>query len=124
MALAIALATGTLFAAGVYLMLRRNLVKVVLGLSLVSNAVNLIVFTAAGLVPGVPPLIAQGQTVLVGTTADPLPQALVLTSIVITFGVQAFALVLVYVVHDRLGTDDPDQLTVGEAMRAFEGGWI
>jgi multisubunit Na+/H+ antiporter MnhC subunit len=103
-------ATGVLFATGTYLLLRRNLVKMVIGLGLLSNGANLVIFTAGGTDSGIPPLIAKGATVLSSQAADPLPQALVLTSIVITFAVQAFALALVYRTYRATGTEDPTTL--------------
>lgn len=122
--LAIALAVGSLYAAGIYLLLRNHLVKIVLGLSLLSNGVNLLILTAAGLVPGQPPLIDADATRLAETAADPLPQALVLTAIVITFALQAFALVLVHRVQQRFDTTDPSQLTLDDALAAFKEGWV
>jgi multicomponent Na+:H+ antiporter subunit C len=104
----LALATGILFGSGLYLMLRRSLIKMVLGLGLLSNAANLLIFTAAGLQRGVTPIIPFGSHDLPEGAADPLPQALILTAIVITFGVQAFALVLIYRAYQATGTEDPD----------------
>jgi hypothetical protein len=69
------------------MMLRRSIVKLMIGLMLLSNAANLLIFTAAGLTRGVPPLVPEGLTRPDGLSADPLPQALVLTAIVISFGV-------------------------------------
>lgn len=111
MGLLLSLATGVVFATGTYLLLRRNLVKMVIGLGLLSNGANLVLFTAAGLSPGIPPLIPQGATALPDGAADPLPQALVLTAIVITFAVQAFTLALVYRTYQATGTEDPTALS-------------
>ena len=108
----LAVAVGVLFATGTYMMLRRSLVKVVLGLGLISNAANLLIFTAGGLRAGIPPIIGHHDKTLDAAAADPLPQALILTAIVITFGVQAFALVLVYKVFQAVGSDDPDDMTL------------
>ena len=108
----LAIAAGVLFGSGLYLMLRRSLIKVILGLGLVSNAANLIIFTAAGLRRGIPPIIPADADVLPAGAADPLPQALILTAIVITFGVQAFALVLVYRTYRATGSDDPDDMVL------------
>lgn len=101
---------GALFAAGMYMLLRRSLVKIIIGLLLLSHAANLLIFTAAGLTSGKPPIIAAGEKVLTAPYADPLPQALVLTAIVIGFGVISFALVLVHKVSTELETDDVDDL--------------
>ena len=89
-----AIVVGGLFGAGVYLLLSRSPVRLIIGLVLLSNAINLLIFVAAGLIRGKPPLIAPGTLRAVEITADPLPQALILTAIVISFGVLAFALVL------------------------------
>lgn len=106
----LAFAIGILYAVCIYLMLRRSLVKLLLGLALLTNAVNLLIFTAAGLTRGRPPLIAPGAFSLENPAADPLPQALILTAIVIGFSLIAFALVLANRVYTALGTDDPDQM--------------
>jgi multicomponent Na+:H+ antiporter subunit C len=104
----LAFVVGGLFAAGVYMMLRRSIVKLVIGLSLISNAANLLIFTASRLVRARPPLIAEGETQPLQPFADPLPQALILTAIVISFSVLAFTLVLVHRAYQVTGTDDVD----------------
>jgi multicomponent Na+:H+ antiporter subunit C len=101
---------GVLFAAGFYLMLRRSLMKLLLGLAVISNAVNLLIFTAAGLTPGRPAFVEIGDSAPVEPFADPLPQAFILTAIVISFGVLSFAVALVMRVYATLGTDDSDNL--------------
>jgi len=101
---------GGLYAAGIYLLLRRSLVSVILGLSVLGNAANLLIFTAGGLTRGVPPVIAPEATGMSGPFADPLPQALILTAIVIGFGVLAFTAVLVHRVHQNIDTDDLDAM--------------
>ena len=90
----IAVLVGVLFGAGIFLLLSRTPVKLIIGLVFLSNAINLLIFDAAGLERGIPPIIASGAEKLTGSYADPLPQALILTAIVISFGVLAFALVL------------------------------
>ncbi len=107
----LAATVGALFATGTYMLLRRSLTKVILGLGLISNGANLLIFTAAGLTPGLPPIIGHHDKTLSAAAADPLPQALILTAIVITFGVQAFALVLVYRAYQAVGSDDSDDIT-------------
>ncbi len=101
---------GGLYAAGLYMMMRRSIVKLIIGLALLSHAANLLIFTVGGLTRGRPPLIAAGETSLAAPFADPIPQALVLTAIVISFGVLAFALALVHCTHQTVGTDDLDNL--------------
>lgn len=110
MATLMAYVIGVLFAAGVYMMLRRSIVKLVIGLIILSNAANLLIFTVAGLTRGAPPLILDGISAAEGGMADPLPQALVLTAIVIAFGVLAFAVVLIHRAYEVVGTDDLDQM--------------
>ena len=110
MELLLALAAGVLYAAGIYLMLRRRLAQLIIGLGLLSNGTNLLIFTAGGLTRGQPPVVPAGAEALVPPYADPVPQALVLTAIVIGFGLLAFLLVLAHRVHATVGTDDIDEL--------------
>ncbi len=98
-----AVTVAVLAACGTYLVLRARPFAVVLGLSLLSYAVNLFLFFSGRLVTGAPPL--AGGT---GPTADPLPQALVLTAIVIGFGMTAFAVILALRARGELGNDHVD----------------
>ena len=86
----IAIAIGTLTATGLYLILRQRTFPLILGLSLISYAVNLFLFASGRLAPGLPPIIDKAAT---GYT-DPLPQALVLTAIVISFGMTAVIVIM------------------------------
>jgi multicomponent Na+:H+ antiporter subunit C len=106
----LALAAGVLYAAGIYLMLRRRLAQLIIGLGLLSNGTNVLIFTAGGLTRARPPVIPEGAETLAEPYADPVPQALVLTAIVIGFGLLAFSLVLAHRVHDTAGTDDVDDV--------------
>ncbi len=106
----LAILIGGLYAAGFYMMLRRSIIKLIIGLILLSNAANLLIFTISGITRGAPPLIWEGQETITGEFADPVPQALILTAIVIGFGVQAFSIVLIKKVFQRTGTDDLDDL--------------
>lgn len=108
MPLTLALVVGGLFAAGFYMILRRSLVKFLIGLALLSHAANVLVFGAAGLSRAPAPVVPAGELAPPGPTADPLPQALVLTAIVIGFGVLAFAVALMHRVHGESGSDDLD----------------
>jgi multicomponent Na+:H+ antiporter subunit C len=110
MELALAVVLGGLYTAGIYMLLRRTLVKLLIGLVLLSNEVNLLIFTAAGLTRGQSPVIPAGAAELPLPAADPLPQALMLMAIVIGFGVTAFALVLGYRVYRTVGMIDLDQV--------------
>ena len=99
----IALSIGLLVACGVYLLLRARTFPVVLGLTLLSYGVNLFLFTMGRLHFGTPPLIGHSEQY-----ADPLPQALVLTAIVIGFGMTAFVAVLALYTQHHLGSDHVD----------------
>lgn len=110
MEMLLALASGVLYAAGIYLMLRRRLAQLIIGLGLLSNGTNLLIFTAGGLTRSQPPVVPEGSAALVEPFADPVPQALVLTAIVIGFGLTAFSLVLAHRVHQTVGTDDVDSV--------------
>ena len=105
---------GALVAAAVYLMLSRDLLRFLLGLILISNAANLSIFVAGRLTTGAPPLIAEGQDFPADQVANALPQALVLTAIVIGFGLFAFALVLTLKAYKRLGTLDTSEMRIAE----------
>ena len=100
--LTLALTVGVLYTVGTYLLLQRTLTRVVLGLGLLGHGANLLLLQAGGTAGGVPFI---GAAVGAGT-ADPLPQAMVLTAIVITFGVSAFLLALAYRSWVLTGEDD------------------
>lgn len=106
----LALTVGGLYAIGLYLMLRRSIVKLLIGLALLNNATNLLIFTAAGLTRARPPIVPPGYDAPPGPTADPVAQALILTAIVIGFGVLAFMVVLVHRVVQTVGSDDLDAM--------------
>ncbi|ADJ14273.1 sodium:proton antiporter [Halalkalicoccus jeotgali] len=107
-AFALATVLGLLFAAGTYLLLRRDLLRVVWGVTILSQAANVYLVTMGGIVEpsaeGVPVLASHGGHV--PQTTDPLVQALVLTAIVISFAMTAFALVLTYRVYQEHHTLD------------------
>ena len=108
MELVLAIVAGVLYATGLYLMLRRRLAQLIIGLSLLSNGSNILILSAAGVTRARPPLISEG--VPLDQYADPVPQSLILTAIVIGFGVLAFALVLAHRVHESAGSDDIDTI--------------
>lgn len=110
MTILMALAIGSLFSAATYLLLRRGVVRLVLGLSLLAHAVNLLIFTMSktGLRAGVPPIIGQAAP---EQMIDPLPQALILTAIVISFGITAFLLALAVRSGQAAGSDDMDMMS-------------
>ncbi len=115
----LAIVIGILVALSIFLILRKNLVRVVIGIVILSNAVNLLIFTLGRLDRGIPPLIPAGESVPVEAFANPLPQALVLTAIVIGFGLFAFALVLTYRAYTEVGTINVDDMRVAEP--AYKG---
>ena len=108
MELLLAILAGVLYASGLYLMLRRRLAQLIIGLSLLSNGSNILILSAAGVTRGKPPLMSAGVTA--DQFADPVPQSLILTAIVIGFGVLAFSLVLAHRVHESAGSDDIDAI--------------
>lgn len=110
MEILLAATIGVAYAAALFLLLRRGIVRVILGIALLSQAVNLLIFVAGGLRPDGPAFIPPGQSVLPAASADPLPQALILTAIVISFGVLAFTLAMVHRAERSTGTDDVDDL--------------
>lgn len=115
----LAIVIGVLVAISVYLMLRKNLVRVVIGVVILSNAVNLLIFTLGRLDRGMPPLIPASESIPTEAFANPLPQALVLTAIVIGFGLFAYALVLTYRAHTEMGTVNVDDMRLAEP--AYKG---
>ncbi|MFB6069883.1 MAG: sodium:proton antiporter [Halanaeroarchaeum sp.] len=108
----LAVALGLLFTLGTFLVLRRDVVRVVWGVAILSQAANVYLITM-GHVRGTVPILAHG-TGGHATPTDPLVQALVLTAIVIGFGTTAFALALTYRVYEEHGTIDT--LDLGEEI--------
>jgi multicomponent Na+:H+ antiporter subunit C len=106
----LALVVGVLYTTGFYMILRRSIVKLIIGLGLLGHAANLLIFTAGRVTRGHPPVIGGHAETLLPPFADPLPQALILTAIVIGFGVQAFAIVLIKRVYQTVDTDDFNQM--------------
>jgi multicomponent Na+:H+ antiporter subunit C len=110
----LALLIGVYMAAAVYLMISKHTIRLLLGVALLSNGVNLLIFTAGRLLGDAPPIIAYGEKVPGGITANPLPQALILTAIVIGFSFFCFLLVLTYRAYQDLGTDDSSEMKLAE----------
>lgn len=98
-----ALVVGVFFAVSTYFMLSKKLLKVVFGTLLISHAANLMLLTSGGLKGEKAPILSDGSTL---SYADPIPQALILTAIVIGFGVTAFILVLTCRLYKTFATDD------------------
>jgi multicomponent Na+:H+ antiporter subunit C len=110
----LSLLIGLMVAVAVYLMLARNFLRFLFGLILLSNAANLIIFTGGRLTEGAPALLHYGEDTPARELANALPQALVLTAIVIGFGLFAFALVLALQAYRNLGTLDTDNMRLAE----------
>ena len=115
MEIILAIVSGLLFVCSFYLMMRRNLLRFIIGLIILSNAVNLLIFTMGRLTRGQPPLVPHGGAEVPPVPyANPLPQALILTAIVISFGLLVFTLVLVYRNYTVGRTIDADNLSAAE----------
>ncbi len=123
----VAITVGFVFGSGLYLVMQRNLLRFVFGLILLSGAVNVSLFVAGRLTRGISPLVPHGAKVPPEGAANALPQALILTAIVIGFGLTVFALVLLLRTYERLGTvktdetiarlGDPRPVPIGEVRR-------
>lgn len=111
---AVALLVGLFLAAAIYLMLSRSLVRVLLGIVLLGNAVNLLIFVAGRLTRAVPPIIPAGQPAPLAAAANPLPQALILTAIVIGFAMFVFLIVLAFRTYQSLDADNTDHMRLAE----------
>ena len=109
-----AILVGLMVAASVYLILDRNLIRFIFGLVLASNAVNLLIFTVGGLNSRRPPLIPVNMTGVQEPFANALPQALILTAIVIGFALLSFVFVLFYRAYRDLGTVDTELMRTAE----------
>lgn len=106
MEILMSIVTGLLFMIATYLLLSKSLLRIIIGTGVLSHAVNLLVLTMGGLKKGAVPILSEHAKSYV----DPLPQALILTAIVISFGVTSFFLVLAYRSYQELGTDNMDLL--------------
>jgi multicomponent Na+:H+ antiporter subunit C len=106
MEIVMAVVIGILFMCATYLMLSKSILRIIVGTGLLSHGAHLLILTMGGLKQGSVPLLSEEAASYV----DPLPQALILTAIVISFGVTAFLLVLAYRAYQELGTDDMECL--------------
>lgn len=111
MEILMAFVVGILFMTATYLMLSKSLLRIIVGTGLLSHGAHLLILTMGGLKRGAAPLLGENAD----RYTDPLPQALILTAIVISFGVTAFFLVVAYRAYQELGTDNIEQ------MRGTEG---
>ena len=108
MLLLVCIAIGTLAACGIWLLLRQRTFDAVLGLTLLSYAVNLFIFSMGRLKLDALPIVHKGVEATLATTADPVPQALVLTAIVIGFGMTALLLAIAIRARAETGSDHVD----------------
>ena len=114
MELLLAALVGFLVAAGAYLMMSGQLIRFLFGLVLLSNAANLVIFAAGRLTYATPPFVTPGDKAPAADVANALPQALILTAIVIGFGLLAFALSLAFRAWEALGTTEMDDMRACE----------
>jgi multicomponent Na+:H+ antiporter subunit C len=111
MEILMAFVIGILIMSATYLMLSKSLLRIIVGTGLLSHGAHMLILTMGGLKRGAAPLLGEHAS----SYSDPIPQALILTAIVISFGVTAFFLVLAYRAYQELGTDNMDR------MRGTEG---
>ena len=107
---------GCFITLGVYLLLSRSVIRMLLGMTIFGNGVNLLIFTAGRLTREVAPIIPAGLDQPAGPIANPLPQALILTAIVIGFAMFSFLLVLAYRAYQSLDADNTDAMRVAEPV--------
>ena len=117
MSVLLALTAAALFSLGTWLLLQRRLTRIVIGIGLIGHGTNILLITSGG-GGGIPPVIGKGDQ---EDFADPLPQALALTAIVITFGVTAFLLAMAYrswqLTHDDVVADDLEDRLIAASRR-------
>ena len=117
MSVLLAFTSAVLFSLGTWLLLQRRLTRIVIGIGLIGHGTNILLLTSGG-GGGIPPVIGRGDS---ADFADPLPQALALTAIVITFGVTAFLLAMAYrswqLTHDDVVADDIEDRRIAASRR-------
>ena len=107
---------GCFVALGIYLLLSRSVIRMLLGMVILGNGVNLLIFTAGRLTREVAPIVPPGLEQPGGPIANPLPQALILTAIVIGFAMFSFLLVLAFRAYQSLDADNTDTMRVAEPV--------
>ncbi|RDE10505.1 Na+/H+ antiporter subunit C [Pelagibacterium lacus] len=118
MEVALAGLIGLFLSAAAYLMLSKAIIRMLLGVAILGNGVNLLIFTVGRLTPEVPPIVPAGETLPLAGSANPLPQALILTAIVIGFALLSFLLVLGYRAYQELDADNTDTMRIAEPEAA------
>jgi multicomponent Na+:H+ antiporter subunit C len=111
---AIAALSGLFIAAATYLLLSRSLIRMLLGLALLGNGANLLIFVAGRLTRAIPPIAVNDLQAPLEGSANALPQALILTAIVIGFAMFAFLLVLAYRAYESLEADSTEDMRLAE----------
>ena len=111
---------GAFLAAAIYLLLSRSLVRMLLGIAILGNGINLVILVAGRLTSVAPPILPVGPYAPTQAIANPLPQALILTAIVIGFALFTFLIVLAYRAFETLGTDDTDAMRLAEPEAASQ----
>lgn len=111
---ALSILCGIMASASIYLMLTGNLIRFIFGLVLATNTVNLLIFVAGGLSEVRPPLIPEHSPVPLEPLSNAVPQALILTAIVIGFALLSFIFILFYKSYQALGTVDAESMRLSE----------
>jgi multicomponent Na+:H+ antiporter subunit C len=117
----IAIAAGALVAAGVFLATSKDLLRCVVGVSLIGSGANLVVLSAGRFPSPVPAFVEPPASVLAAVTSNPLPQALVLTAIVIGFALTSFSLILALAIRERTGAAESGALSEAEPPPLEDG---
>ncbi|KRA55819.1 Na+/H+ antiporter subunit C [Devosia sp. Root635] len=112
----LAILVGCFVALGVYLLLSRSVIRMLIGMTILGNGVNLLIFTAGRLTREIAPIVPAGLDQPDGPIANPLPQALILTAIVIGFAMFSFLLVLAFRAYQSLDADNTDTMRVAEPV--------
>ena len=105
---------GLFVALGVYLLLSRSIIRMLLGMVILGNGINLLIFTAGRLTRELAPIVPPGLDQPAGPIANPLPQALILTAIVISFAMFSFLLVLAFRAYQTLDADNTNTMRLAE----------
>ena len=107
---------GLFIGLGVYLLLSQSVIRMLLGLTVFGNGINLLIFTAGRLTRELAPIVPPGLEVPAGPIANPLPQALILTAIVISFAMFSFLLVLAFRAYQSLDADNTNNMRLAEPV--------
>lgn len=112
----LALIVGLLYAVSLFMILRKGLIRIIIGIIILGHASNLFLFVISRLTRGNPPIVPHGMEMVTEPFADPLPQALILTAIVIGFGIQAFGIVLLQRAYRVTGASVVDDLNTTDKI--------